>query len=118
MAKKIILTDFHLPTSADGVDGLLHMAEAFGAAETLHFLSIGYGKGSPVAEARQILAARLVKDHMVRNKDTTYTQARRAVGNEQGFRMDRLSNFQRVADLGRELLRTRGEWPFDDTRDA
>lgn len=118
MAKKIILTDFHLPTAADGVDGLLSMAEAFGAGETLQFLGIGYSKDSPIGAARKILAARLVRDHMVRNKDVTYTQARRAVGNELGHRGTLLSNFQRMADPGREMLRERGEWPFDDSRDV
>lgn len=118
MTSKITLHDYKLPTSADGLDGLLQFGDIFGSAETLEFLSIGYGSKSPMAVARQIFAARLVADHMKRNPETTYNQARVAVGREQGYPGVRQSNFQRMSDPGRELLRARGEWPFDPSRDA
>lgn len=118
MAKKITLQDYTLPTVADGLDGLLQFAEIFGGPEALAFLSMGYRPGSQLGPARQILAARLVADYMRRHPGDTYREARTAVSREQGYTGILKSNFSRLSDPGRELLRQRGEWPFDPSRDV
>lgn len=104
-------TQYKLPTAEDGVAGFLGMAGVFGVRETLDFLSIGF-QDSGLSEARQILAARLVADRMRERPDLTFTEARRAVGNELGYNGSKLSNFNRMAIPGRDLLTLSGEWPF------
>ena len=117
--KTVTLKNYHLPTVQDGLDGLLEMAEIFGESELLAFLSMGYSPGSPIGQTRQILAARLVASYMKRNKDVTYSQARLAVAHDQGYFGTHSTNFtNRMANPGRELLRERGEWPFDPSRDV
>lgn len=115
---RTIPADFHLPTAAEGVDGFLRMAEVFGECETFAFYGLAYYLPSPQAQARQILAARQVANHLTRNPADTYAVARRIVANQMGFTGSLMSNFRRTADAGRDLLRERGEWPYDDREDA
>lgn len=98
---------FRLPTTEEGVTGLLRLADVFGDEQTYNFLAI-----SNVADgrtARCVLAARMVRDTM-RSGGVTFDQARSQVADRLGTKPTSRTNFyKRVAD-GRDLLRSGGEW--------
>lgn len=112
-------TDLRLPNRQDGVDGILRLAAHFGETETFDFLGMLLGCASLAGQARQILAARLVIQHMERNPDSTYAQSRVAVARALGYEGTQTSNFTaRLANPGRALLKERGEWNVDPSRDV
>lgn len=115
---RVIPGGYHLPSNrAGGVDGLLGLAAIFGEEEVFAFLGMAHANDSPVGDVRAILAARQIARHMARNEHLTFSEGRRQAARDAGYTGTLVSNFRRLALRGRDLLRERGEWPFDPSRD-
>jgi hypothetical protein len=104
---------FKLPTEpgADARDAMLQMADAFGETDMFAFLGMMHGNDSPVGDVRAILGGRAVLDILVRQPELTYQQARITAGKKFGYEGNTLSNWNKIADRGRDTLIAAGQWP-------
>ncbi len=90
-----------LPGPDDGVDGLLQLAEAFGARQVYDLIRLcrldAGPEKRPAAEASTQLARTMIKQHMdTHNVD--YDVARRAVAAELGYTDTTRTNFYKILD--------------------
>lgn len=104
---------FKLPTQpgAGARDALLEMAGALGETDMFKFLGMMHGNDSPVGDVRAILGARAMLDILVRQPELTYQQARIKAGNRFGYEGTKLTNWNKIADRGRDMLIASGNWP-------
>jgi hypothetical protein len=115
---RVIPATYHLPGKPeDGIKGLLGLIEIFGADEVFGFLSLAHSEAAVAGEMRARIAISKIVAYMKRNPDSNYFPARSVIAREYGYTGTAKSNFNRVADRGRDLLRADGDWPFDPSRD-
>jgi hypothetical protein len=106
-------TNYKLPRIEDGVDALLEFAEIFGDAETFTFL--GRMKDTPARQAREILAARMILAYMRERKEPSYTKARLHMASHLGYEGNRITNFNKLANDGKDVLAAAGQWDVSAT---
>lgn len=106
---------FALPTQPgmQARDAMLKLAEIFGDTELFQFLGLMHGHDSPVGEVRAIMAAHHVLAELKFQPGLTYHQARLVVGKEFGYSGNGLSNWNKIADRGRDMFKANGQWNVD-----
>lgn len=90
-----------LPGPADGADGLLQLAEAFGARQVFDLIRLcrldNGPDRRPATDVSTRLAQKMVRDHMF-TKNVDYDVARRAVAAELGYTDTTRTNFYKILD--------------------
>lgn len=100
-----------LPTAADGLPGLLGMAERYGDVELFKFLRMvrlphpgGRGQATIATRATAILAAWIVNAQVQEHPDVDYVTNRRNAAIELGFSPKTWTNFYDFVTAGEKLL--------------
>lgn len=88
-----------LPTADEGVEGLLKLADVFGAEETFAFLGYirqGGLASQPPGQARAALAHQMVEEET--RKGTDYDEARQIVAERLGYNRLTRTNFYKLVN--------------------
>jgi hypothetical protein len=103
-----------LPTPADGVDGLLGLADLLAVSDAevyrfLGFLRDNVNGGAVVLAARRILAARIVRAHASKTGEVI-GKARATVADELGIPAPQRPHFNRLLRDGLDMAQAHPDW--------